>query len=145
MHDIQAPAVLAFVNQAAYELRRLDAGIWRERLEGRYREVEAAFEWFLAHRTADALAMASTLAEFMRISGRATVARSWLDRALQAAAADDPLRANALYEEGLLAFWQGADAKAWSLHERSLDLARRTGRPEHGRPGIVRVGQARLD
>jgi hypothetical protein len=121
--DIEARAVLAFVNQAAYELRRLDASIWRERLEARYREIEAAFEWFLGHGTADALAMASTLAEFMRISGRATIARSWLDRALQAAA-DDPGRARALYESGLLAFWQGADAEAQSLHERSLDLAR---------------------
>jgi hypothetical protein len=61
--DIQAPAVLAFVNQAAYELRRLDAGIWRGQLEARYDEIEAASEWFLAHGTADALAMASTLAE----------------------------------------------------------------------------------
>ena len=127
MHEIEARAVLAFAGQAARELRRLDAGIWRERLEGQYREVEGAFEWFLDHRTSDALAMASMLAEFMRISGRATIARSWLDRALQAAAADDPLRAKALYEEGLLAFWQGADAEAWTLHERSLDLARQRG------------------
>jgi hypothetical protein len=127
MHDIEARAVLAFANQAARELRRLDAGVWRERLEGRYREVEAAFEWFLDHGTGDALAMASMLAEFMRISGRGTIGRSWLSRALQAAAADDPLRAKALYEEGLLAFWQGSDAEAWSLHEHSLDVARRRG------------------
>jgi tetratricopeptide (TPR) repeat protein len=71
--------------------------------------------------------MASMLAEFMRISGRATIGRSWLDRALQVAAADDPLRAKAMYEEGLLAFWQGSDAVAQSLHERSLELARQQG------------------
>jgi len=127
MDDIEVGAVLAFASQAANELRRLDAGIWRERLEARYHEIEAAFEWFLDHRTSDALAMASMLAEFMRISGRATIARSWLDRALQVAAADDPLRAKALYEEGLLAFWQGSDAEAQSLHERSLELARQQG------------------
>jgi tetratricopeptide (TPR) repeat protein len=127
MDDIEAKAVLAFASQAARELRRLDAGIWRERLEARYHEIEAAFEWFLDHRTSEALAMASMLAEFMRISGRATIARSWLDRALQVAAADDPLRAKALYEEGLLAFWQGSDAEAQSLHERSLELARQQG------------------
>jgi hypothetical protein len=33
--DIESKAVLAFASQAARELRRLDAGIWRERLEGR--------------------------------------------------------------------------------------------------------------
>jgi tetratricopeptide (TPR) repeat protein len=127
MDDIEARAVMAFASQAAHELRRLDAGIWRERLEARYHEIEAAFEWSLDHRTTDALAMASTLAEFMRISGRATIGRSWLDRALQVAAADDPLRAKVLYEEGLLAFWQGSDAEAQSLHERSLELARQQG------------------
>jgi hypothetical protein len=96
--NIDAQAVLAFTKPAAYELRRLDASVWREQLEARYDEVEAAFEWFLGHDTADALALASTLAEFMRISGRATIARSWLDRALQAAPDDDPGWAKALYE-----------------------------------------------
>jgi hypothetical protein len=123
MDERQAQAAIAFASQAAHELRRLDAGLWRERTQGRLQELDAAFEWFLDHDAAEALAMASTLAEFLRISGRATIARSWLDRALAAAAADDPRRAEALYEDGLLAFWQGANAEARSLHERSLDLA----------------------
>jgi tetratricopeptide (TPR) repeat protein len=142
MDDIEVRAVLAFVGQAAYELRRLDAGIWRERLEARYHDIEAAFEWFLDHRTADALAMASLLAEFMRISGRATLGRSWLDRALQVAAADDPLRAKALYDEGLLAFWQGSDAEARALHESSLELARQ--REDQSMTAQALCGLARL-
>jgi hypothetical protein len=47
MDDIEARAVLAFASQAARELKRLDAGIWRERLEGRYQEVEPHSNGFL--------------------------------------------------------------------------------------------------
>ena len=46
---------------------------------------------------------------------------------LAADALDDRLRAVALYEDGMLAFWQGADEAACSLHGRSLHLARRLG------------------
>ena len=38
---------------------------------------------------------------------------------------DDRLRAVALYQDGLLAFWRGDDEEACSLHGRSLQLARR--------------------
>ena len=71
--------------------------------------------------------MVIALAEFLRITGRVATGREWLHRALAAAAADDRLTAAALYEDGLLAFWQGAHEEARSLHERSLDLARRLG------------------
>jgi hypothetical protein len=40
---------------------------------------------------------------------------------------DDRLRAATLYQDGLLAFWQGDDEEACSLHGRSLHLARRAG------------------
>jgi tetratricopeptide (TPR) repeat protein len=69
---------------------------------------------------------ASTLAEFLRISGHVATGRAWLERAL-AAATHDRQRAVALYEDGMLAFWQGADEEACSLHGRSLHLARRLG------------------
>jgi hypothetical protein len=48
---------------------------------------------------------------------------------LAADAPDDRLRAIALYEEGLLAFWQGDDEEACSLNGHSLQLARRVGDP----------------
>jgi tetratricopeptide (TPR) repeat protein len=50
-----------------------------------------------------------------------------LGRVLAADALDDRLRAVALYEDGLLASWQGDDEEACSLHRRSLQLARRLG------------------
>jgi non-specific serine/threonine protein kinase len=86
--------------------------------------------------------MAGALAEFLRITGRVATGREWLDRALAATAADDRLRAVALYESGLLAFWQGADDEARSLHERSLDLARRL--DDHTAVALALCGLARV-
>jgi tetratricopeptide (TPR) repeat protein len=128
MDEQQMRTLLSFAEEAGRGLRGLDANLWRERLQRRYRELEAAFDWLLDHGQAgDALAMASTLAEFLRITSRVATGRSWLDRALSAAALDDRLKAAALQENGLLAFWQGADEDACSLHGRSLELARRLG------------------
>jgi tetratricopeptide (TPR) repeat protein len=123
-----ARSLLAFAEDAGRGLRGLDANLWRDRLQHAFEDVEAAFDWLLGHGQAgDALRLASTLAEFLRITGRVATGRGWLDRALAAAAPDDRLRAAALYENGLLAFWQGADEEACSLHGCSLQLARRLG------------------
>jgi ATP/maltotriose-dependent transcriptional regulator MalT len=130
MDEHEARTLLAFTEEAGRGLRGLDANLWRDRLQRRYRELEAAFDWLLDHGlTGDALAMASTLAEFLRITGRVATGRGWLDRALEAATADDRLKAVALYENGMLAFWRGADEEACSLYGRSLHLARRLGDP----------------
>jgi tetratricopeptide (TPR) repeat protein len=130
MDEHAARRLRCFAEEAGRGLRGLDATVWRDRIEDCYRELEATFDWLLDHGQADeALAMASTLAEFLRISGRVATGRRWLDRALAAAPTDDRLRAVALYEHGMLAFWQGADEDACSLHGRSLHLARRLGDP----------------
>ena len=123
-----ARSLLAFAEEAGRGLRGLDAGLWHDRLQSRFQDLEAAFDWLLGHGQAgDALALASALADLLRTTGRVAIGRRWLDRALKAATIDDPLRAVALYENGLLAFWQGADEEACSLHGRSLELARRLG------------------
>jgi tetratricopeptide (TPR) repeat protein len=128
MDEQETRTLRFFAEEAGRGLRGLDANVWRDRIERRYQDLEAAFEWLLDQgHTGDALTMASTLAEFLRISGRVATGRAWLDRALAAAALDDRLRAVALYEDGMLAFWQGADEEACSLHGRSLHLARRLG------------------
>ena len=128
MDEHAARSLLAFAEDAGRGLRGLDANLWRHRLQHAFEDVEAAFDWLLGHGQAgDALRLASTLAEFLRITGRVATGRGWLDRALAAAAPDDRLRAAALYENGLLAFWQGADEEACSLHGCSLQLARRLG------------------
>jgi tetratricopeptide (TPR) repeat protein len=128
MDEQETRMLLLLAEEAGRGLRGLDAELWRDRIEGRYQELEAAFDWLLDHgRAGDALAMASTLAEFLRITGRVATGRAWLDRALTAAAVDDRRKVVALYEDGMLAFWQGADEEACSLHGRSLHLARRLG------------------
>jgi tetratricopeptide (TPR) repeat protein len=117
-----------FAGAASRGLRGLDAPVWRERMESRYRALEAAFEWLLDHgQASDALAMACGLAEFLLITDRVATGRDWLDRALAAAPTDDHLRAVGLYERGMLAFWQGDDEDACAQHGRSLQLARRLG------------------
>jgi tetratricopeptide (TPR) repeat protein len=128
MDERETRTLLGFAEEAGRGLRGLDAELWRDRIEGRYQDLEAAFDWLLDHgQTGDALAMASTLAEFLRITGRVATGRAWLGRALAAAAIDDRRKVVALYEDGMLAFWQGADEEACSLHGRSLHLARRLG------------------
>jgi tetratricopeptide (TPR) repeat protein len=130
MDEHAARRLGCFVEEAARGLRGLDASVWRDRIDGRYRELEAAFEWLLDHGQADdALAMASALAEFLRVTGRVATGRRWLDHALAAAPTDDHLKVVGLYEAGMLAFWQGADEDACSLHGCSLQLARRLGDP----------------
>ena len=123
-----ARSLLAFAEDAGRGLRGLNASLWRDRLQRRFQDLEAAFDWLLDHGQAgDALALASALADLLRTTGRVAIGRRWLDRALEAAGIDDRLKAVALYENGLLAFWQGADEEACSLHGRSLELARRLG------------------
>jgi tetratricopeptide (TPR) repeat protein len=130
MDEHAARRLRGFAEAAGRGLRGLDAAIWRERMERRYRELVTAFDWLLDHgRASDALAMACTLAEFLLITDRAATGHDWLDRALAADPTNDHLRAVGLYERGMLAFWQGADEDACSLHGRSLQLARRLGDP----------------
>jgi tetratricopeptide (TPR) repeat protein len=128
MDEQETRTLLSFAEEAGRGLRGLNANLERDRLQRRYQELEAAFDWLLDQgHTDDALAMAIALAEFLRITSRVATGRGFLDRALEAGAVDDRLRAAALYENGLLAFWQGADEEACSLHGRSLQLARRLG------------------
>jgi hypothetical protein len=130
MDEQETRRLRRFAEEAGRGLRGVDAAVWRDRIEGCYQELEAAFDWLLDHGQADAaLGMASMLAEFLRITGRVGTGRRWLDRALAAAPTNDHLRAVGLYEHGMLAFWEGADEDACSLHGRSLHLARRLGDP----------------
>ena len=143
MDEQQARALAGFATEAARGLRGLDAGVWRERTERRAADLAAGLDWLLDHGQAgDALELATTLAEFHRIGGRVATGRGWLDQALAAAAPDDPRRAAALYEHGLLAFWQGADEDACSLLGQSLHLARRLG--DHTTVALALCGLARV-
>ena len=143
MDEQEIRRLRCFAEEAGRGLRAMNATAWRDRIERRYRDLEAAFDWLLDHGQAgEALAMACTLAEFLRISGRVATGRAWLGRALAAAAPDDTRTAAALYEDAMLAFWQGADEEACALHGHSLHLARRLG--DHTTVALALCGLARV-
>jgi tetratricopeptide (TPR) repeat protein len=143
MGEQAARSHLAFAENAGRGLRGLNASLWRDRLQHQFQDLEAAFDWLLDQgHTHDALALASALADLLRTTGRVAIGRRWLDRALKAAAIDGRLRAVALYENGLLAFWQGADEEACCLHGRSLELARRLG--DRATAALALCGLARV-
>ena len=130
MDEQAARNLLGLAEEAGQGLRGPEANRWRDRLQHRYRELEAGFGWLLDHGHAgEALQVAGALAEFLRATGRVATGRAWLDRVLAADALGEHLRAVALYQDGLLAYWQGDDEEACSLHGRSLQLARRLGDP----------------
>jgi hypothetical protein len=101
------------------------------------------------------MTVAGTLAEFLTITGRVAAARSLLNRLLAADTLDDHLRATALYQDGLLAFWQGADCPApnavggpsWltALLASAASLGRQWPAAQRGPPEgrVGRVAQAR--
>ena len=143
MDEQETRELLVFAEEAGRGLRGLDAEVWRDRIERRYQDLEAAFERLLDNgRAGEALELATTLAEFLRITGRVATGRGWLGRALAAARPDDHRRAVALYEDGMLAFWQGDDEEACSQHGRSLHLAHRIG--DHTTVALALCGLARV-
>lgn len=79
MDEQETRRLRRFAEEAGRGLRGVDAAVWRDRIEGCYQELEAAFDWLLDHGQADAaLGMASMLAEFLRITGRVgTGRRCW--------------------------------------------------------------------
>ncbi len=130
MTEAQATDLMRFAEKAGPALRGLDAAQWRERLDSRYGECESALRWFLDHGWADeGLRLALALADFWQYTDRVSEGRGWLDQILLARTTEDTLGAEALFQAGLLAFWQGDNEAALALHRRSLGLARRLGEP----------------
>ena len=69
MDEQETRTLRSFVEEAGRGLRGMNSNAWRDRIERRYRELDAAFDELLDHgQTSEALAMACTLAEFLRIS-----------------------------------------------------------------------------
>lgn len=144
MTAAQVSSLARFAEQASHKLRGFDAAAWRERLDSRYGECESALGWLLEHDEADAaLRLALALVDFWQYTDRISDGRTWLDRVLLARPTEDALRAEALFQAGLLAFWKGDDAAALSLHQQSLDLARRLG--EATATALALTGLARLE
>jgi tetratricopeptide (TPR) repeat protein len=130
MNEAQAVNLMRFAEEAGRKLRGPDAARWRERLARRYSECESALRWLLdSGRPDEGLRLAVALVDFWQYTDRISTGRAWLDRALLERTAEDALRAEALFQAGLLAFWRGDEEATLALHQRSLGIARRLGEP----------------
>jgi len=127
MEPADAQALCSLAETADAGLRGLDAMSWRDRLDKSLAALRSAFELLLEQDPSAALRMASAMAEYWRISGQIPEGRAWLDRSVAFQDRDLPELPRALYENGLLSFWQGDDDVTRSLLDRSLDTARRLG------------------
>jgi tetratricopeptide (TPR) repeat protein len=131
------------VRDAEAGLASLDPAPWARRLEESYHEVEASLRWLIdRQRQDDALPLCISLVDFWMSTGRIDKGRAWFDRALAVTTQDGRVRARALFHAGLLAFWQGDDAAAASLHQAALEMGRRLG--DHGAVAIALTGLARI-
>lgn len=125
MIEKRALELLRIAEEASAQLRGLEAMQWLERLGEHYAECALALDWFLGHGRGDeGLRLAMAFVDFCQSTDRISEGRGWLDQALVVRSAEDDVRADALFSAGLLAFWQGADSAAQSLHESCLDLSR---------------------
>jgi tetratricopeptide (TPR) repeat protein len=144
MTEVQVTETIQFAEDAARHLRGPGATQWRERLEGRYDECQAALRWLVDNeRTEEALRLVLALVDFWQYTDRISDGRKWLQRVLLARTIEDALRAEALFEAGLFAFWQGDDETARALHQRSLELARRLDLSDSA--ALVLTGLARIE
>jgi tetratricopeptide (TPR) repeat protein len=124
-------------------LASLDPGPWARRLEESYSELEASLRWLIdPQRHDDALQLCISLVDFWMSTGRIDEGRAWFDRALAVTTQDGSVRARALFHAGLLAFWQGDDAAAESLHQAALEMGRRLG--DRSAVAIALTGLARI-
>lgn len=126
--DLHEALELASVAERADAgLKGLEARSWRDRLDTGLDHLRSAFQLLLDEDPAAALRMAAGVVGFWTLTSRIPEGRDWLDRACAAVDPDDPTMPRALYENALLAFWQGEDDTTRSLLDRSLDTARRLG------------------
>jgi len=127
MEETEALAILELARNASRALRTQDAPATMARLEQQLAALEMAFDWFLDRDRSDEVTeLATSLAGFWTASGRLDTGSEWLARSLSSGPSE-LVRPAALFESGLLAFWQGDDDSARRLHQESLDTARRIG------------------
>lgn len=121
----------AFAERAEPKLAGPEAGAWMMRLQAELDNVRAALQWVRTSRAVESgLRLASALWLFWLNRGYLTEGQSWLEEllALEASLTQTPvtpsIRAKALYATAVLAFRRGDLARATTLAEASLSLAR---------------------
>ena len=114
--------------EKAYAARKApDAAEWRGRVDGNMENLRTSFDWLIAHdRGEEALRFAIPFAYFLTAENQQKDAGNVLTRALEVPSARTAtsIRAQALYQAGILAFREGDQARSRALNEESLRIAR---------------------
>jgi tetratricopeptide (TPR) repeat protein len=122
-----AEALLTVAETIAPALRGAGSKAAIERLEGQYRDLQLALEWFIDRaRADDAFRLGSALVGFWMATKRLDDGSVWFDRALALPGGDDAHRGRALFDAGYLAFWKGDDARSSALQDSALEAGRRS-------------------
>jgi tetratricopeptide (TPR) repeat protein len=123
-----AESLRDFAEEACLGLLGLDSRAVFVQLEQRYGDLQAAMWWFISEEcTDDALRLATSLAQFWMATKRLEEGTEWFDRALTAPDGQAISRGEALFQAGLLAFWQGDDDRAARHHQHALAIGRQAG------------------
>ncbi len=117
---------LALAEEAALHMFDNEKIAWLDRIEADLSNLRAAYQWFIAHDPARAVALAGALKEFWGLRGYYQEGRQWLEQAL-AHPAPAPARARALLALGQLANRQGDSAVGLTLVEEGIALYRQLG------------------
>ena len=125
-----ADSLLNLAERAGPGLKGLDAKALLGQLEQQYGDLLAAMRWFIDQgRTDESMRLATALDPFWTATSRLDEGSAWFDLILGLPGGDDAHRGRALFDAGLLAFWQGDDDRASALHRRALEIGRQIGDP----------------
>jgi len=112
---------------AAPLLRGPEQGVWLDRLERELHNFRVALSWLLVHHPEDALRTACSLSVFWYVRGHLREGREWLERALEAAPEDSPLRPEALCHASLHNRLEGRPEEARRCAAAAVRLASHAG------------------
>ncbi|MDX6599013.1 MAG: hypothetical protein QOE87_2900, partial [Gaiellales bacterium] len=109
------------------QLSGRDQVVWAQRLEAEQENVRAAIGWGLEHQPLVAARLVAALGNFWFLHGQFAEARHWVDSTLALSDLPAKLRISALDLAGTLRREASDYARAATLHEEQLALARAVG------------------
>ncbi|HET7035884.1 MAG TPA: BTAD domain-containing putative transcriptional regulator [Thermomicrobiaceae bacterium] len=118
---------------------------WLARLEREHDNLRVALSWALEHEGDEALRLAAALARFWELRGHLTEGRAWMRRVLANPGGSAALRAKVLTGAGTLAWREGDNRGAATLHQECLELYRQLGETGGMALALVNLGAQALN